>query len=108
MKYEISEFTLFSGRRVCRMEEFRGDDESFTVPDGVMRIRAFTECPNIRRVTVPASVDYISPHAFKNCPRMEELIIAPENETFKASDGVLYFRKEAIAGGLVRARQKGC
>ena len=97
MKYEISEFTLFSGRRVCRMEEFRGDDESFTVPEGVTDIWSFQECPNLRRVTLPASVNYISPHAFKNCPRMEELIIARENDEFKASDGVLYLRKEAIA-----------
>lgn len=97
MKYEISEFTLFSGRRVFRMEEFCGDDESFTVPDGVTGIQKYKECPNLRRVTLPASVNYISPHAFKNCPRMEELIIARENEEFKASDGVLYFRKEAIA-----------
>ena len=79
------------------MEEFRGDDESFTVPEGVTDIWSFQECPNLRRVTLPASVNYISPHAFKNCPRMEELIIARENDEFKASDGVLYLRKEAIA-----------
>lgn len=52
--------------------------------------RAFSGCPMLREVGVPAGVLWIDPDAFADCPSLEWILVAPGNGVYADADGVLF------------------
>ncbi len=51
---------------------------------------------NITGITIPASVEEIDTSAFQDTPNLKEILVAEDNENFKAIDGVLYSKDGSI------------
>lgn len=66
--------------------------EAFTVPEGVEVIcpYAFFECENLKRITVPATVNDISYESILSCVALEGVFIDVGNEIYRSVDGNLY------------------
>lgn len=64
--------------------------EEVEVPEGITQIypKAFYNCINLKKVTLPRSVKNIGRCAFEGCSQLEELLVA-ENAIYKVIDGVL-------------------
>ena len=58
---------------------FYGDDslEQAVIPDGITSIgaAAFSDCKNLRSVTLPASVEHINEYAFYGCSALENISV---------------------------------
>ena len=57
---------------------------------------AFYECQSLVGLTIPASVEKINASAFQDTPNLKEILVAEDNENFKAIDGVLYSKDGSI------------
>ena len=57
------------------LKEYTGNDETYTVPDGVKIVgeNAFSKAFRTKKVILPQSVTEIKPNAFKGCALLEEI-----------------------------------
>ena len=71
---------------------FCAELKSVTIPNGVRVIdtEAFSYCDEIKEITIPASVVSIEKDAFTLCGRLSKINVEPDNQHFKAIDGVLF------------------
>ena len=51
---------------------------------------AFNDCPNIETITIPASITDIPAKAFNYCPKLKNILVDPNNPSYKTIDGSLY------------------
>ncbi len=61
------------------------------IPDSVsgIKAKAFSNSPDLKKITIPAKVNSISPSAFYGA-RHIELAVDSENDTFFSNDGVIF------------------
>lgn len=77
---------------VIKLEGFRfcQNLSSITINEGVENIeQAFGRCPNIKSVILPTSVKQIR-FSFYGCDNMDEILVAPKNQSYSSLNGVLY------------------
>ena len=70
----------------------RQDVKSVFVPEGVLYLEGalFEAFSSLERITISASVQYISPECIIGCDKLYEIEVDPGNENFKTVDGHLY------------------
>lgn len=73
------------------------DGENFTFPDEWNVLWTPLIAPNLRSVTLSASIKYISSDVFRNCPMLSEMIVPEDNETYFARDGILFRKEHTVA-----------
>ena len=78
-------------------------NEELIIPEGVLTINSYniTNCPNLKKVTLPSTVNSISEYAFYNSnPLLEEIEVASGNTKYAVDNGFLYniSEKSIIAG----------
>jgi len=94
----------------------KGIEESYTIPDSVVRIatNAFVNCDTVKQITVPASVQYLGDegkdylaNVFGNCFALENIFVDENNTVLKDVDGVLLSKdgKGLIAHPAGRAEE---
>lgn len=54
----------------------------------------FYNCDTLEKITIPASITAIGESAFFDCDNLKEFVVAEENETYYAQDGVLFRKKD--------------
>lgn len=76
---------------------YNGNDASVVVPktiDGVQIKRidfpAFSNCKTVSSITIPDSITYIKPYAFKYCESLTSINIDENNKNYSSVDGVLF------------------
>lgn len=50
----------------------------------------FADLPGLTSVVLPASLTYVSPNEFENCPALKEFKVEKGNEKYFTRDGILY------------------
>ena len=62
--------------------------EEVVIDSGIGRIckDAFTDCANLRRVRIPSTVFDISASIFGGDPRLESIVVAPDNQCYDSRD----------------------
>ena len=80
------------------LTEYLKDEEAVTVPEGVLEIDeyAFSAKENVKKVIIPASVEYINTSAFLNCPNLSGFEVSADNKNFYSANGIL-FKKDGDA-----------
>lgn len=63
-----------------------------TVPNSVVQIGdgAFMRCKSLSKIMLPSSLERYGYQVFTGCNMLEEFKIAPGNQNFRISDGILY------------------
>ena len=59
-------------------------------PVTALASEAFAVCDGLLEVRIPASIAYIAPDAFRNCPSLETITVADESTAYSDVDGVLF------------------
>lgn len=82
------------------------DDTSYVIPEGIQSIEyyAFSDCPNLRSITFPESLDYIAGDAFMGCDNLEAIYgshTTSDNKGFITSSHELQFVLPSISGDYV-------
>ena len=82
------------------------DDTSYEIPEGIQGIQyyAFSDCPNLRSVTFPESLNYIAGDAFMGCANLEAIYgshTTSDNKGFVTSYHELQFVLPSISGEYV-------
>ena len=82
------------------------DDTSYEIPEGIQSIQyyAFSDCPNLRSVTFPESLNYIAGDAFMGCANLEAIYgshTTSDNKGFVTSYHELQFVLPSISGDYV-------
>ena len=97
---------VYAGRTLCGI---KGPSGSVVfVREGTLSVaeETFTDCDKLRKVMLPASLEWIAPGAFCGCPSLTRINVAEENPKFKNCDGALYSHdgKELVVcpGGKTR------
>lgn len=86
-------FTWSSGLKSIGKRAFAGVDiDPITLPNNLETIEdeAFYGCHYTHYVTIPASVTYIAPSAFRNIHLLETITVDESNKVYASKDGVLY------------------
>ncbi len=82
--YEIDEYGV--------LKEYTGSDTIARIPEGVIELDeyCFSAADNLKKAIIPASVEYINPQSFLNCPSLTSFEVDEENAYFYSKDGVIY------------------
>lgn len=85
------------------IQQYDGFDEEIVIPDGIKRIGTtegvfgYSELYSdvfLRSITIPASVEEISPIAFMYCSSLERITVSEDNPNFCDINGVLYSKDQ--------------
>lgn len=71
--------------------EFSKDSKVTTIYEN-----AFTNCPKLKTVSIPASVTYVSQSFAPNCPSFESITVDSENTKYCSVDGIMYDTDKSI------------
>ena len=89
----VNSFTWSSGLKSIGKRAFAGADiDPITLPNNLETIEdeAFDGCHYTHFVTIPASVTYIAPSAFRNIHLLETITVNASNKVYASYEGVLY------------------
>ena len=85
--------------------------ETIVLPDSLKSIgkACFSECDKLTELNIPKNVATIDEDAFKTCPMLQRFVVADENQTYSAYEGILCNKEQTraivapkrIAGKLV-------
>ncbi|MBQ8506144.1 MAG: Ig-like domain-containing protein [Clostridia bacterium] len=91
-----TDFTYTTDENGCTITSYFGPDLHVVIPEtidgvSVVSISAEFGCnPDVRSITLPASLTDIGSCAFEYCFNLEEFRVADGNSSYKAQDGVLF------------------
>ncbi len=94
--YALKEVSIPGGTKIIGRRAFEQCEglTEINIPDSVEEIgeQAFDRCINIREIKLPRSIKRIGREAFPRGEKskLENILVAPENETYCSVDGVLY------------------
>ena len=89
----VQSFTWSSGLKSIGKRAFAGADiDPIKLPNNLETIEdeAFDGCHYTHFVTIPASVTYIAPSAFRNIHLLETITVDDNNKVYASYEGVLY------------------
>lgn len=91
----ITEGVLFQGKRLIAYPQ-RNERRVYTIPEDTISVIApILLNSNLQTLMIPASCEYLSLLQDENTS-LQEYIVAKENKTYKAIDGVLFSKDEKI------------
>lgn len=117
VRYENRGGVLFDNvdKTLVRYIQTKQLEKVFTTPEGVVHIgnyafdgcrglvsvivsegctdlgeRSFTKCNDLIKIALPSSINNLDYNAFDDCDALEEIIVDPQNTTYKSMRGVLY------------------
>ena len=81
----------FNKQKVTWVSGFHGNTavEKINIPDCVTSVNSFQDCTNLKSITIPYSVNYLSDSAFENCTSLETVQLPAELD---------YVHKRTFAG----------
>jgi len=92
----IGDYTYLISGSTCKILSYSGTDDIVDIPGTISSYivtgigdNAFTDCVNIKKLTIPNSVLEISTDAFSGCTGLTEFVVAETNLYFSSEDGVL-------------------
>lgn len=72
---------------------FERDEKTYKVT--AVSAGAFASCPDLLKVSIPASVDSIAPGAFRHSAKLSAIEVDEDNATYQSIDGALFTRSDA-------------
>ncbi len=90
--YTAADGILYDNKKVSVMAWYGNgrNQEELMLPEGVKSISCILYCPDVKKITLPASVEHIRICAFRGCPKLQEMVISPKNEKYRAEGGIIY------------------
>ena len=87
-EFEVDEYGV--------LKEYSGDDDVAEIPEGVVEIDeySFAAAEKLKTIKIPASVQYINPQAFLNCPNLTSFEVDEDNNYFYSQDGAIYSKND--------------
>ena len=89
-----------TGRAILK---YLGNDTDVVIPsqlDGVdvseICDYTFTDCTNLRSVTIPKTVKYITVTTFNVCGTLSSIFVDENNQYFSSKDGILYNKDQSV------------
>lgn len=76
----------------CLIEVKKAAGSSYDVKNGTRLIadKAFSECADLKEITIPNSVMSIGNNIFVACGKLENISIADDNPNYSSADGVMF------------------